>query len=271
MLVFRSLASGSSGNSYLLRTGKATLLFDAGLPVKRMLRALQSEDVDPRQITGILISHEHRDHCAGARDLADAHDIPIWANAGALRAAGLHDHDRSAVLRPGVPVQFADIQVEAFPVSHDAVSPVGFLIRTPGRTITIATDLGQTDGTLAEAVAVSDLVVLEANHDVEMLHRGRYPYHLRRRVTSNTGHLSNAQAATFLSSHLRGPDVEVWLAHLSKENNTPALATRTVKQALATAGLRNLALGVALRDKPSLRWTGAIRPRQLSLFASEVG
>lgn len=270
MLVFRSLASGSSGNAYLLRTGKTTLLFDAGLPMKRLLRALASEDVDPDRIAGILISHEHRDHCAGARDLAQAHDIPIWANAEALRAAGLHDCRHSVLLNPGTPVRFADVEVVSFPVSHDAAAPVGFLIRTPDRTLTIATDLGQTDAALAEAVGRSDLVVLEANHDVEMLQRGRYPYHLRRRVSSATGHLSNAQAANFLSAHVKGPEVEIWLAHLSKENNTASLATRTVKRALTMAGFRNPSLGVALRDKPSLRWTGAARPQQLSLFAAEA-
>jgi phosphoribosyl 1,2-cyclic phosphodiesterase len=270
MLVFRSLASGSSGNAYLLRTGKTTLLFDAGLPIKRMLRALASEDVEPRQIAGILMSHEHRDHCAGARDLAEAHDISIWANAEALRAAGLHDCEQSVLLDPGRPISFGDVEVTSFPVSHDAAAPVGFLIRTANRTITIATDLGQTDATLAEAVSVSDLVVLEANHDLEMLHRGRYPYHLRRRVSGITGHLSNAQAASFLSAHLKGPDVEIWLAHLSKENNTTSLATRTVKRALTIAGIGNPAIGVALRDKPSLRWTGAVRPTQLSLLTTEA-
>lgn len=270
MLVFRSLASGSSGNAYLLRTGKTTLLFDAGLPIKRMLRALASEDVEPGRVTGILISHEHRDHCAGARDLAEAYDIPIWANVEALRAAGLHDCAHSVLLDPGTAVRFADVEVVSFPVSHDAVSPVGFLVQTPDRTITIATDLGQTDEMLAQAVSLSDLVVLEANHDLEMLHRGRYPYHLRRRVSSGTGHLSNAQAATFLSAHVKGPEVEIWLAHLSKENNTAGLAVRTVKRALAIAGLSNPSLGVALRDKPSLRWTGAARPTQLRLFATEV-
>lgn len=270
MLVFRSLASGSSGNSYLLRTSKTTLLFDAGLPVKRMLRALATEDVEPGQIAGIVISHEHRDHCAGARDLAEAHGIPIWANAEALRAAGLHDCPHSALLAPGKPAAFADVDVVSFPVSHDAASPVGFFVRTPHRTITIATDLGQTDEVLGEAVALSDLVILEANHDVEMLQRGRYPYHLRRRVSSVTGHLSNVQAAAFLSTHVKGPQVEIWLAHLSKENNTSNLATRTVRRALSIAGIGNASVSVALRDKPSLRWTGVMRPTQLSLLSSEA-
>lgn len=268
--MFRSLASGSSGNAYLLRTGKATLLFDAGLPLKRMLQALTAEEIAPEQISAVLLSHEHRDHSAAARDLADRFGIPIWANADALRAAGLHDCERTAILEPDTPVQFADVSVVCFPVSHDAVAPVGFLVSAAGRTITIATDLGITDARLAEAVSMSDLVVLEANHDLEMLHRGRYPYHLRRRVSSATGHLSNAQAAAFLSRHVKSVDVEIWLAHLSKENNSPKLATRTVRDAMSLNGLTNPALAVALRDKPSLRWTGASRPRQLSLFTAEA-
>jgi phosphoribosyl 1,2-cyclic phosphodiesterase len=162
---------------------------------------------------------------------------------------------------------FGDVEVTSFPVSHDAVRPVGFLIRTGERTVTIATDLGEATPELLEAVAASDLVVLEANHDVDMLRHGRYPYHLRRRVASRTGHLSNTQAAAILEQHLKGEETEVWLAHLSKENNLPKVALKTVQQALRATGLGAAQAQVALRDRPSVRWTGMPRPRQLSLFS----
>jgi phosphoribosyl 1,2-cyclic phosphodiesterase len=135
--------------------------------------------------------------------------------------------------------------------------------------IVIATDLGSTNEAVAQAIAQADLVVLEANHDVDMLHNGRYPVHLRRRVSGPTGHLSNDQAASTLGRYVKSDDVEVWLAHLSKENNSPAVAARTVRTALSRVGLAALTLGIAVRDRPSLRWTGLGRPRQLSLFGTE--
>lgn len=266
MLSFRSLASGSSGNAYLLQTGKAKLLFDAGLRLSRLRSVLADEGLHPEDLTAVVVSHEHVDHCVSARDLALECGTPVWANADVLRAAGLHDLREAAVLHVGRPMLFGDVEVTSFPVSHDAVRPVGFLIRVKGRTITIATDLGEATPELLEAVSLSDLVVLEANHDLEMLHRGRYPYHLRRRVSSRTGHLSNHQAAKILESHLKGEESDVWLAHLSKENNVPKLALKTVRLALAASGLGSVQTQVALRDRPSLRWNGNPRPKQLSLF-----
>jgi phosphoribosyl 1,2-cyclic phosphodiesterase len=268
LLFFRALASGSSGNAYLLQTGKARLLFEAGLRLPTLQAYLAAEGVAPQSLSAVLISHEHRDHCLSAGDLAVEYDVPVWANVDVLRAAGLHGLPQAAILYVGRPVMFGDVEVRCFPVSHDSVCPVGFLVRAEGRTIVLATDLGTASPDLTEAVESADLVVLEANHDTEMLHQGRYPYHLRRRVASPTGHLSNAQAAAILESHLKSEDVDIWLAHLSKENNTPKLALQTVQRALRAVGLTSVGLGVARRDRPSLRWTGAQRPRQLSLFSA---
>lgn len=270
MLLFRALASGSSGNAFLLRTDNVTLLFEAGIRLSALQKSLLAEDVHPTSISAVIISHEHRDHCMAARDLASEHGIQIRANEKVLRAAGLVDLPEAAILDVGDPCLFGDVEVTPFPVSHDSVCPVGFNVRAGPRTIVIATDLGTPTPELTEAVEQADLVVLEANHDTEMLLRGRYPYHLRRRISGPTGHLSNQQAASILTSHVKGEDVDVWLAHLSKENNTATVATRTVRNSLKAVGLGALALGVAQRDRPSLRWTGVPRPRQLSLFAGEM-
>jgi phosphoribosyl 1,2-cyclic phosphodiesterase len=267
VFAFRSLASGSSGNAYLLKTGKATLLFEAGLRLPTLKKYLAAEDVTLDRLSAVLISHEHRDHCIAARELAEEYNVPIWANADVLRAAGLHGLPSSAVLEVNAPTLFGDVEVTCFPISHDAVRPVGFCIRLPERTIVVATDLGEVSDGVAKCIGEADLVVLEANHDTEMLQQGRYPYHLRRRVSGPTGHLSNAQAGAVLSRRLKDESVEVWLAHLSKENNTPATALRTVRRLLKAAGLTGVLPGVALRDRPSLRWTGVPRPRQLSLFS----
>jgi phosphoribosyl 1,2-cyclic phosphodiesterase len=267
LFVFRALASGSSGNSYLLRTPGATLLFDAGLRLNALRTHLAAEGIDPSAITALLISHEHRDHCAGAQDLATKYRIPVCANSEVLQAAGLSGLPSAEVMDVGKPMKFGDVEVTSFPVPHDAVRPVGFVARVQERTITIATDLGSVTDEVIEAVEQADLLVLEANHDTEMLQRGRYPYHLRRRVAGPSGHLSNTQTANALVRHLSRHDVDVWLAHLSKENNTPALALRTVQRALKARGWDSVTVGVAQRDRPSLRWDGIGRPRQLSLFA----
>ncbi len=247
------------------------MLFDAGLPIKRLLKALAAEEVEAVSLSAVLISHEHRDHCVAARDLAEQFGTPLWANVEALRAAGLHDCAHAAVLQVDHPARFGDVEVTPFPVSHDAAAPVGFRICVAGKTVTLATDLGHVTGEVSEAISSSDLVVLEANHDLTMLQGGRYPPYLRRRVSGPTGHLSNAQAAGVLAERVKGENVEVWLAHLSKENNTPPLAIRTVRAALRQVGLADLAVGVAGRDTPSLRWTGAVRPRQLRFLGIEAG
>jgi phosphoribosyl 1,2-cyclic phosphodiesterase len=271
VFLFRALASGSSGNAYLLRTPRSTILFEAGLRLPLLSQYLLAEGVQPEKLTAVFISHEHRDHCLSARDLAVDYGVPVCANSAVLRAAGLHELRQSCVLDVSRPTLFGDVEVTSFPVQHDSVDPVGFLIRTGGRTIALATDTGEATGHVAEAVQEADLVVLEANHDTTMLHQGRYPYHLRRRVGGPKGHLSNTQAAGVLAKHVRNRDTQVWLAHLSKENNTPALAVKTVKGYLKPAGLAGTIVDVVRREKPSLSWNGTFRPRQLNLFEALDG
>ncbi|HZU14149.1 MAG TPA: MBL fold metallo-hydrolase [Chloroflexota bacterium] len=264
MLRFRSLASGSSGNAYLLLTDQASILFDAGLRLPTLTKYLSLEGVEISRLDAVLLTHEHRDHSAAVEDLA-ALGVPVWANEPVLRACGVSG-GASAVLPVGAPTRFRDVVVTPFPVSHDASCPVGFFVEADGRSLCIATDLGEPNAQLCEAVEASDLVVLESNHDPDMLRTGRYPPHLRRRVAGPTGHLSNRQAASVLADHVRCDETEVWLAHLSKHNNTQALALKTVCGFLRAVGLGSLGVAVAQRDRPSLTWTGARRPQQLSLF-----
>ncbi|HEX6507363.1 MAG TPA: MBL fold metallo-hydrolase [Chloroflexota bacterium] len=270
MFLFRALASGSSGNAYLLRTERVSLLFEAGVRLSVLESHLSTEGVTPHNLAAVLISHEHWDHCRAAGDLTAQFRTPIYANEKVLRATGLHNERAAAVLEVGCPLRFGDVQVTSFRVSHDSVCPVGFLIEIGDRTIAIATDLGNVTPAVEEAVQRADLVVLEANHDTDMLQQSAYPYHLRRRVAGPTGHLSNTQAASALTKYVKHDAVDVWLAHLSKENNTPSLALRTVQRALKSAGLGAVGVGVALRDKPSVRWNGVPRPRQLSLFSGDA-
>jgi phosphoribosyl 1,2-cyclic phosphodiesterase len=266
--MFRALASGSSGNAFVLRTEKTTLLIEAGLRLPALRKHLAAEGITLDTLTAVLISHEHRDHCAAVLDLADQFNVPILANEEVLRACGLLGRSQAQPIDVGRPILIGDVEVTSFPVSHDAVRPVGFFAQTQGKAVTLATDTGKPTPEMLEAVGASDLVVLEANHDVDMLQNGRYPHHLRRRVAGPTGHLSNSQAAAILAKVLKSADVDVWLAHLSKENNTSALALQTVRRTLKSIGLRPR-VDVVQRDRPSLRWTGVPRPQQLSLFGVE--
>jgi phosphoribosyl 1,2-cyclic phosphodiesterase len=271
LFLFRALASGSSGNAYILRTDQSTLLFEAGLRFATLEKHLSAEGIVPAELSAILISHEHRDHCQAAGDLTARYGTPIYANEKVLRATGLHSEKSAAILEVGKAHRFGDVEVTSFAVSHDSVCPVGFLIRTGDRTITLATDLGIPNPEVLEAVSLADLVVLESNHDHGMLRQSRYPSHLRQRVAGPQGHLSNTQAAGILVKHVRDEGVDVWLAHLSKENNTPSVALRTVQRSLEAVGLGSVGVTVAQRDKPSVRWNGVPRPRQLALFAGEAG
>lgn len=269
MFHFRALASGSSGNAYLLRTDRSTLLFEAGLRFSTLQRHLVAEGVYPGDLSAILISHEHNDHCQAAGDFTARYGTPIYANEKVLRAAGLHGEKAAAILDVGKPQRFGDVEVTSFDVSHDSVCPVGFIVTVGEKTITIATDLGVPNAEVHDAVGRADLVVLESNHDHDMLRQSRYPTHLRRRVAGPRGHLSNSQAASILVQHIKHEGVDVWLAHLSRENNTPSLAVRTVHTSLRAAGLGAVSVAVAQRDKPSVFWNGVPRPRQLALFAGE--
>lgn len=270
MFSFRALASGSSGNAFLLRTSKVRLLFDAGITMVALRRALAQEGLSCGDLTGVLISHEHTDHCLSARDLASA-GTPVWSNSEVLGALKLHGHAQTSLIEVGKPALLGDVEVTCFAVSHDAVRPMGFFVRAAQRTLVLATDLGEYTSELGDAIRDADLVVLEANHDLRMLHEGHYPYFLRRRVSGPRGHLSNDQAAGILASHVKKPSVDIWLAHLSKENNTPRLALRTVSRVLKEAGSPAGYLATAARDKPSLRWNGVPRPVQLQLFDPLAG
>jgi phosphoribosyl 1,2-cyclic phosphodiesterase len=267
---FHALASGSSGNAFLLRTPRAAVLLEAGLRLPLLRRYLGEAGLTPEDLTAVFVSHEHRDHCLSARDLALDCGAPVYSNSHVLRAIGLQGTPKSRVVEPGDAALIGDVEIGTFRVQHDAVCPVGFLVHVAGRTISLATDLGEVTDGVQEAVNRADLVILEANHDYAMLHNGRYPYHLRRRVSSSTGHLSNSQAAQILAESVRPDAAEVWLAHLSKENNTPTLALQTVRQQLKSARRVSVTVDVLRRDRPSLRWTGMVRPRQLSLLPEGI-
>lgn len=233
----RNLGSGSSGNALLVEANDAALLVDCGIGKRQLAAGLAAAGRTAASLSAVLVTHEHGDHIRSLPDL-DRAGVTTVATANTLRAVA-QDARVLELAVPGTPLTADGFEITVLPVSHDAADPCGFTIAAGNHRITVLTDLGTPDEALRDAVGASDLVVLEANHDELMLRAGPYPAHLKRRVLSTTGHLSNADYAKLLVGALRGGPRRptVWLAHLSQTNNRPNVAERAVRDALAAAGL----------------------------------
>lgn len=252
-----SFASGSSGNAMLVRSAASAVLIDAGLGVRVLTACLARMGVAHGGLDGILITHEHWDHAANAAALARKFGAPLIANAPTIAAIAAREDLEFGMreLPTGGEIGVAGLTVRSFPVSHDAVDPVGFVIGAGAVRIAYATDCGMPTAELRQAIRGAKLVIIEANHDVDCLLRGPYSPAMKERVASATGHLSNVDCATVIAERLEldGP-ARFWLAHLSRVNNSPALARRSVAAAVAAATTVPFALEVALRDSPSVVW-----------------
>ncbi|HHV63220.1 MAG TPA: MBL fold metallo-hydrolase [Firmicutes bacterium] len=245
------LASGSSGNCTLIHTDTTTILIDAGLPGKVAVERLLAADVHPSDIDAILITHEHTDHVSGLGTLSRALDIPVYASEATWKAldanprvCGPVREKNKRVIAAGELFNVKDLAIQPFPVPHDAAGPLGYCIIDGARKVGIATDAGHATQEMKQQLADCDLLVIEANHDVEMLMVGSYPWALKRRILSDLGHLSNEAAGEFLGSIVTERTSNILLAHLSKENNLPELALLTV---IAILRLNGIAVGKDLR------------------------
>jgi phosphoribosyl 1,2-cyclic phosphodiesterase len=264
-LTVRSLASGSSGNAFLVETPDVSLMLDAGLSATRLHEALTATAARADTFAGIVLTHEHADHCAGAVRLARKLGVPVYGTRGTLQALDIEDDPIERVeLSSDRPVHLDGLSITPFSVSHDAADPVGLLIQHDDVAVALATDLGVVDDRTVEWVSQADLLIMEANHDVARLWNGPYPYILKRRIASPHGHLSNDQAAACIArSAERGRVRWSWLAHLSETNNTQRGALATVQSRLAGA---DVSVEVARRHKPSLVWRSDQLYRQARLF-----
>ena len=240
-LEFCTIASGSSGNCAYVGTEHTKLLIDAGISGKKIEAGLAGLKLTGSQIDGLLITHEHTDHIKGAGIFSRRFDVPIYATADTWTAM----EDSIGKIAPGnrrilyademCPIN--DICVKPFAIPHDAAEPVGYSLFTGEKKITFATDIGHVTDTLKEQMEDSDILLLEANHDIELLKKGRYPYHLKQRILGQKGHLSNRAAGELLAEVLTGKMKHVFLGHLSDENNTPHLAYETVEMILRKHGI----------------------------------
>jgi phosphoribosyl 1,2-cyclic phosphodiesterase len=235
------LASGSRGNCAIVASSSTRILVDAGISCRETFRRMKALGADPRSLSAILITHEHCDHIYGLATLAKKLRIPVFMT-GATHAAWSRALRNENGERPklekferfesGHSFQIGDIAVKPFTIPHDAADPVGFTFRAEGIKVGIATDLGYVPASVADHLRGCDVLVMESNHDLEMLRVGPYPWSVKQRVMSRVGHLSNEALAQFFSSDYDGGAAFLILAHLSEQNNHPEIARSAAERAL---------------------------------------
>jgi phosphoribosyl 1,2-cyclic phosphodiesterase len=253
------LGSGSSGNCTYVASPTTAVLIDAGLSARAVAARLARIGVSLDEIQGICVSHEHSDHVAGLSVLHRQHGIPLYANRGTIQ--GLRDRRDLGEMRwevfPTGPVfAIGDLAISAFAVRHDTEEPVGFVVADRTAAIGVATDLGEPTAAVREQLRQCHAVVLEANHDEEMLLASRRPAWLKERILGPDGHLSNASAAAMLAEIANPRLRRVFLAHLSAECNTPERACRAARATLERAGHHHVELSLTHPDRISQIWDG---------------
>ena len=234
------LASGSRGNATYLSNGRTSILIDAGLSGKELQRRMAAKGLDPAGLDAVLVSHEHTDHIQGVGVMARRFGLTVHISDGTWQASRKMLGKLSDV-RPftcGHPFSIGDLAVHPFSISHDAADPAGFTIGCNGAKVGVATDLGIVTGVVQNHLQDCDALILEANHDPQMLIDGPYPWPLKQRIRGRSGHLSNEDAALFLETLVHERLSHVVLAHLSEENNTPAKAQKTVETVITQGHTR---------------------------------
>lgn len=255
---FSVLASGSTGNAAYIETENIRLLIDAGLSGKQIVHLLRKIGVQPEQLDAILLTHEHSDHVKGLGVMARRYGLPVYTNEATWqalpKAVGDIPEGQRRILETGAARAFADLEVATFGTSHDAAEPMGFCFYHGEAKLSLMTDLGYVSDKIKAHVRGSDVIICEANHDIEMLRMGRYPWNLKRRILSDVGHLSNEDAGEALLDILDNRPQAVYLAHLSRDNNMIDLAQMTVSHILREAGVdvgNDVQLHETYHDRPT--------------------
>ena len=256
-LTIAPLYSSSSGNSTYIGSENTSILIDAGLAGKHITSALEQIGRDPRSIKGILVTHEHSDHIKGVGIISRKFDIPVYANAATWEAmlpkiGSINERNIRTVDKGDFFI--GDLMITPIPLFHDAADPMGYSVACGGRRISVMTDTGKVSKAMIEKTAGSQIVLLESNHDVQMLKCGSYPYELKRRILSTHGHLSNEDCGLCAVELAKQGVKGILLGHLSKENNFEELAYRIVAETLAANGFipnRDIALGLTKKYEVS--------------------
>jgi len=257
---FCSLASGSSGNCQYLASSEAQILIDVGLSGKKVEGYMDEIGKDIQKVNAILVTHEHSDHIKGIGILSRRFNIPIYANNNTWKEfqdkIGKIHPDNIRYFKTGTEFFIEDIKIKSYSISHDAVEPVAFSFFKDDAKVSIATDFGHVPQDVKDEIKNSDLLMIEANHDVEMLKMGSYPWYLKKRVMSDEGHISNEMAGEVIAEMMNeeNPVSQVLLGHLSKENNFPELSYETVKNVLIEKNIKigkDLKVDLTYRDQVS--------------------
>ncbi|MDO4620918.1 MAG: MBL fold metallo-hydrolase [Lachnospiraceae bacterium] len=258
---FCSIASGSSGNCIYAGSAGTSVLIDAGISGKRIEQGLGMIEQSTGDIDGILVTHEHSDHIKGVGVLARRYGIPIYGTRGTLGALGKMTtvgkipEEQLHVIEADHPFAIGDLTIEPFAISHDAAEPVGYRISHNGKCAAVATDMGCYDEQTIRYLSGLDVLLLESNHDVHMLEAGPYPYYLKRRILGEKGHLSNETAGQLLGRVLHEGIRNIYLGHLSRENNYEALAYETVRDEVTLGDnpwkADDFKITIAHRDRPA--------------------
>ena len=236
MLNLISLFSSSKGNCTYICSETTKILVDIGVSTKRLVEALNSLNVNPEEIQGILITHEHSDHIKGIKVFSKKYNVPVFASKRtwpSLVSLEIKDTLKNE-FEPSGKFSIGDIDVLPFSIPHDAIDPCGFNLINGNEKVTVATDIGHINQTLLNSFENSKTILLESNHDVNMLRAGKYPYLLKQRIIGNYGHLSNLTSAETVEYLIKKGTKKFILAHLSEDNNIPSLALETVKSRLFT-------------------------------------
>ena len=256
---FCSLYSGSSGNSIFIASDNTRVLIDAGLAGKKIDEALKHIGEEASSIDGIFITHEHIDHIKGVGVLSRKYDIPIYANdntwavmeknIGKIKEHNIRIMDRRSS------IAIKDLEIRSFNIPHDAIAPVGYTVSSGGKNASVVTDFGVFTEEIRDNIIDSDIILLESNHDINMLRMRPYPYNLKLRVLGENGHLSNEDCGNAIVSLIKSDKKkQIMLGHLSGTNNHPDLAYQTVVDVLSANGIRpgdDVTLQLASRHNPS--------------------
>lgn len=244
MLKFISLGSSSSGNCYYLATDNTQILIDAGIAVKTLRHDLKERGVMLTKIDGIFITHDHADHIKAVGHLAHDYHLPIYATEEVHRGINRNycvttklTPEYTRIIQKFQTVEIGDMRITAFGVPHDSSDCVGYRIETDEEIFLVITDIGHATEIIQEEVSTANYIVLESNHDVDMLMMGPYPSYLKERIRSGRGHISNLDSAKLIAEYASPTLRHVWLCHLSEENNHPELARKTYESVLREYGL----------------------------------
>ena len=253
MFKYCSLYSGSSGNCFFVQSDTTNLIIDAGVSLKKILSAFEEIKISGEDIDAILVTHDHIDHTKSVASLSNKYDIPVFASKKTWEAipniANKIPDNNKKTFNISQSFSIGNIKILPFHTPHDAADPCGFNLYNSNKKISIATDIGYISEELLDHLKESSCILLESNYDPEIIKYSRYPFLLKQRILSNTGHLSNISAGKTIATLYNSGLQKALLVHLSKENNFPELAYETIKN--ETLNCKDLSIDIAPRDNPS--------------------